>query len=63
MQEGIGSLKTEYLIKLKCIEKYRVSLTAGKTYNARECGKGWYALIDDTNEEYAYPPTLFAIID
>ena len=35
----------------------------GKIYEARDCGKGWYALVDETGEEYAYPPNLFEVVD
>ena len=31
-------------------------------YEAREYGKGWFAVIDESGGEYAYPPGLFEIV-
>ena len=54
-----------YNIKIK--SKYEVydgiALKKDKIYYARDCGKGWFALIDEEGEEYAYPPELFEVID
>lgn len=53
-------------MKIKCISDgnyYLVSLKVGKIYEARDCGRGWFALIDETGEEYAYPPQLFEVIE
>ena len=38
-------------------------LLNGKVYDARILKKGWYGIIDETNEEYAYPPELFEYAD
>lgn len=35
------------------------ALRNGKVYSARILEKGWYGIVDETNEEYAYPPNLF----
>jgi len=53
-----------YSIKLKCLKNVHKgrSLVKYKIYNARDCGKGWYALIDESGEEFAYPPKLFEVI-
>ncbi len=40
-----------------------VSLTVGKVYNVLRVESGWYRLIDDTNEDYLYPPNLFEGIE
>lgn len=39
-----------------------ISLRTGKTYSARILKKGWYGIVDESGEEYAYPPELFQII-
>jgi hypothetical protein len=57
-------LKNEYPVKVKYIGKTsKLTMTNGKIYEARDCGRGWYALIDETGEEYAYPPHLFEAMD
>lgn len=51
-------------IKVKYIGKDdELSLRNGKVYNARILKKGWYGIVDETGDEYAYPPELFKIID
>jgi hypothetical protein len=52
-------------MKIKCkVDVHRgTSLKKDKIYNARDCGRGWFALIDETGEEYAYPPHLFEVMD
>ena len=37
-------------------------LRAGKIYDARVLQKNWYGIVDETNEEYAYPPELFEMV-
>ena len=39
-----------------------LSLRTGKVYSARILKMGWYGIIDESGEEYAYPPELFEII-
>ena len=57
-------MKIEYPIKVKYIGKSsKLTMLNGKIYEARECGLGWFALIDETNEEYAYPPRLFEVVE
>ena len=53
------------MIRVKCLRDvhYGISLKKGKIYEARDCGKGWFALIDETGEEYAYPPEIFEIVE
>ena len=39
----------------------------GKIYDTRvlkptKKGKRWYGIVDETHEEYAYPPELFEIV-
>lgn len=40
-----------------------LELRTGKVYTARVLKKGWYGIIDETKEEYAFPPELFKVIE
>jgi len=51
------------LIKIRCLRDYGISLKKDKIYEARDCGKGWFAFIDETGEEYAYPPNIFEVVE
>ena len=53
-----------YTIKIKSLIDYGpgIGLTKDKIYDACDCGKGWFAFIDDCGEEYAYPPHLFEVV-
>lgn len=59
---------TSDMIKVKFIgEDDPLMLRTGKIYAARflkpdRKGNLWYGIIDETNEEYAYPATLFEVI-
>ena len=54
----------EYPVKLKFIgESDELMMLNGKIYNARHSQKGWFGVIDETGEEYAYPPACFEIIE
>ncbi len=51
-------------IKVKYIgEDNPISLRTNKVYEAIVGNLGWYGVIDETNEEYAYPPELFEIVE
>lgn len=39
-----------------------LELINGKIYNVISIEKGWYRIIDETSEDYLYPPELFEII-
>lgn len=43
--------KTDFLI-----------LTHDKIYEVLSVEKGWYRIIDDSGEDYLYPPDLFEIV-
>ncbi len=63
MQMGTGSLKINSRIKVRYIgEDDPLSLRKGKVYEARILKKNWYGIVDETKEEYAFPPNLFEII-
>lgn len=57
-------MKINDAIKVKYIgEDNPLALRFGKIYPARILQKGWYGIVDETHEEYAYPPELFEIVD
>ena len=51
------------MVKIKCLRDFGISLKKDKIYEARQGQKGWFALIDETGEEYAYPPHIFEVIE
>ena len=65
MQMGIGfCMKINSFIKVKYIgEDDPLSLRNGKIYDARVLQKGWLGIVDETKEEYAYPPELFEKVE
>lgn len=57
-------LKNNEMIKVKYIgEDNPLALRAGNVYDARVLKKGWFGIVDETKEEYAYPPEFFEIVD
>lgn len=40
-----------------------VGLINGKTYDVISVEKGWYRIVDESDEDYLYPPELFEIIE
>ena len=60
----IGSMMINDRIKVRYIgEDDPLSLRKGKVYDARVLKKNWYGIVDETKEEYAYPPELFEILE
>ena len=61
---GIGLLmKINSYIKVKYIGvDDPLALRHDKIYKARVLKLDWYGIVDETNEEYAYPPELFEIV-
>jgi len=47
---------------IKCLIDYGISLKKDKIYKATKIQKGWFALIDETHEEYVYPSKLFEVV-
>ena len=35
----------------------------GKIYTGRVIQAGWFGVVDETHEEYAYPPGLFDVLE
>lgn len=63
MPMEIGSLKTNDRVDVRYIgEDNPLSLRNGKIYDGRVLKKGWFGIVDESGEEYAYPPELFEII-
>ena len=63
METGLSKMIDDK-INVKFIgEDDPLSLRNGKVYNARVLKKGWLGIIDETGEEYAFPPELFEIIE
>jgi len=51
-------------IKVRYIgEDDPLSLRTGKTYEAIIGDLNWFCIVDETNEEYAYPPELFEVVN
>lgn len=40
-----------------------LELTNGNIYSVLSIEKGWYRVIDDTGEDYLYPPDVFQVVD
>jgi hypothetical protein len=52
------------MIKVKYIGKDNpIALRNGKIYDARILKLNWYGIIDESKEEYAYPPEMFEIVE
>ena len=50
-------------MKVKYIGQSGVSLTNGKIYEVLSVEETWYRLIDDTDEDYLFPPDEFEIVE
>jgi hypothetical protein len=42
---------------------YFGNLVYGKIYDVKSIENDWYRIIDNSNEDYLYPPELFEIVD
>jgi len=40
-------------------ESKPAELTQNKIYKVLSIEKGWYRIVDDSGEDYLYPPSLF----
>ena len=40
-----------------------LALLNNKVYNVLSVEKGWYRIIDETGEDYLYPPEAFTIVE
>lgn len=49
---------------VKCIkDTVSLCLTKDKTYEVLSTEKGWYRIVDDSGEDYLYPPENFEIME
>ncbi len=37
--------------------------TKNKVYDVLAIEKGWYRIVDDSGEDYLYPPQMFEIVE
>ena len=50
--------------KVKWIGETEIPIiTNGKIYDVISVEKGWYRILDDTGEDYLYPPKLFEVVE
>ena len=64
MLRGIGFKMINDIITVKYIgEDDPLSLRSGKVYEARLLKKGWFGIVDEIKEEYAYPPEVFEVVN
>lgn len=40
-----------------------LTLTHNKVYDVKSIEKGWYRIVDDSGEDYLYPPENFEIVE
>ena len=51
-------------MKVKYIkETVPLCLTKDKIYEVLSIEKGWYRVVDDTDEDYLYPPEIFEVVE
>lgn len=50
-------------MKVKYINKSDVSLTNGKVYEVIAVERGWYRIVDDTDEDYLFSPEEFEVVE
>ena len=50
-------------MKVKYIGESCVSLTNGKEYDVIDVEQGCYRIVDNTEEDYLFPPEEFKIIE
>lgn len=60
MALNTASWQVNQMVKVRYVgDDDPLSLRKGKVYAARVLRKNWLGVVDETNEEYAYPPELF----
>ena len=40
-----------------------LELTNGRVYEVLSIEKGWYRIVDDSGEDYLFPPEAFEIVE
>ena len=56
--EKRGSMRAKYIGKTDFLV-----LTHGKLYEILSVEKDWYRVVDDSGEDYLYPPELFELLE
>lgn len=51
------------MMKIKFNGESGVSLTNGKEYEVLSVENGWYRIVDDTDDDYLFPPEEFDVIE
>lgn len=51
-------MKVKYLGETKSF-----MLTKDKIYDVVSVEKGWYRIVDDSGDDYLYPPSLFQVVE
>lgn len=59
METGLSRMINEKIKVVYIGDDDPLALINGKTYIARILKKGWLGVVDESGEEYAYPPELF----
>jgi tRNA A22 N-methylase len=49
-------------LRQETLEGGMISLTKGKVYEVIRVERGWYRIVDDTDDDYLYPPHLFQVV-
>ena len=55
---GIKKMKVKWLGKTDFLV-----LTNNKIYDVISIERGWYRIIDDSGDDYLYPPDMFEIVE
>lgn len=51
-------------MKVKSITPTRfLETTNGKVYDVLSVEKGWYRIVDDSGDDYLYPPQMFEVVE
>ena len=51
-------------MKVKYIkDTVSLCLTKDKIYEVLSVERGWYRVVDDTDEDYLYPPEVFEVVE
>jgi len=50
-------------VRFLFVEDLDCDLTVNETYEVLSIEKGWYRIVDDSEEDYLYPPDIFEIVE
>jgi hypothetical protein len=49
--------------RVEAQEGSTISLAKGKIYEVIAVERGWYRIVDETEEDYLYPPDRFEVVE